>query len=191
MTTTRTRYPAETAMRVAAELCAAFKPACGRLIVAGSLRRRKPAVGDVEILYQALTVRRPDPHDMFAILTVNLADEVIAALEASGVLARRPSVTGTTIFGPQNKLMLHVATGLPVDLFAVAEASWYNYLVCRTGPADSNIRIAAAAKALGYRWNPYGPGFISLACNTVHPMASEEAVFDFVGLPCTPPEFRK
>lgn len=74
-------------MNVAAELCAALKPVCERLILAGSLRRRKPTVGDVEILYIGKTEVRQDPTDMFASITVNIADEAIAALEKSAVRA--------------------------------------------------------------------------------------------------------
>ena len=105
-------------MKVAAELCAALKPVCERLVVAGSLRRRKPTVGDAEILYIGKTEVRQDPADMFASITVNLADEVIAALEKSGVLERRKNVNGSEMYGPKNKLMRHRETGLPVDFFA-------------------------------------------------------------------------
>jgi hypothetical protein len=45
------RYPAALALEVARELCAALKPHCEKLIVAGSLRRRKKDVGDLEILF--------------------------------------------------------------------------------------------------------------------------------------------
>ena len=44
-------FPRAVAIQVARELCEALKPHCERLIVAGSLRRGKQEVGDVEILY--------------------------------------------------------------------------------------------------------------------------------------------
>lgn len=176
-------------MKVAAELCAALKPACDRLIVAGSLRRRKPTIGDVEILYIPRTETRQVPGDMFASSSVNLADEVIASLEASGVLDRRKNINGSVMFGPKNKLMRHIPTGLPVDLFTGTPENWFNYLVCRTGPADSNTRICMAAQARGWKWNPYGAGYSN--GNESVPMLSEAAVFEFVGLPYEQPENRK
>ena len=176
-------------MKVAAELCAALKPACEKLVVAGSLRRRKPDVGDVEILYIGKTEVRQDPADMFASITVNLADEVTAALEKSGVLERRKNVNGSEMYGPKNKLMRHLATGLPVDLFAATVENWHNYLVCRTGPADSNTRICMAAQERGWKWNPYGAGFSR--DGEIRPMTSEEEVFAFVGLPYAQPEERR
>lgn len=176
------RFPYEVGRKVAAELLTALNPGCDRLVIAGSLRRRQPTVGDVEFLYISRTEVRPDPADMFASITVSLADEAIAALEKSGVLERRRNVKGSEMYGPKNKLMRHRATGLPVDLFAATRENWWNYLVCRTGPAESNTRIAQAAQARGWQWNPYGAGF-SRAGET-HAIGSEAEVFAFVGLPC-------
>jgi len=184
----KARFPNAVGLAVARELCGALNPACERLIVAGSLRRRKPAIGDVEILYLSKTGFGKDPADLFAAIQISLADQAIAALERSGVLERRKNANGSEIFGSKNKLMRHVATGLPVDLFAATEANWFNYLVCRTGPAESNIRIAAAAKAMGWHWNPYGAGFTKYA--QLAPMRSEQAVFEFVGLPFKAPADR-
>ena len=183
------RFPNSIGMKVAAELCAALKPVCEKLVVAGSLRRRKPDVGDVEILYIGKTEVRQDPADMFASITVNLAEEAIAALEKSGALERRKNVNGSEMFGPKNKLMRHRATGLPVDLFAATTENWHNYLVCRTGPAASNTRICMAAQERGWKWNPYGAGFSR--DGEIRAMASEEEVFAFVGLPYAPPEERR
>lgn len=183
------RFSNAVGMKVAAELCAALKPVCERLIVAGSLRRRKPTVGDVEILYIGKTEVRQDPADMFASITVNLADEAIAALEKSGVLERRKNVNGSEMYGPKNKLMRHRASGLPVDLFAATAENWWNYLVCRTGPADSNTRICMAAQDRGWKWNPYGAGFSR--DGEIRAMESEAEVFAFVGLPYAQPEERR
>jgi DNA polymerase/3'-5' exonuclease PolX len=85
--------------------------------------------------------------------------------------------------------MRHVASGIPADLFAATRENWWNYLVCRTGPADSNMRICMGAQARGWKWNPYGAGFSDPEGN-VRVMDSERAVFDFVGLPYREPEAR-
>ena len=174
-------------MKVAAELCAALKPASARLVVAGSLRRNKPDVGDVEILYIGKLATRPG--DLFSTIEANLADEVIAALEKAGVLERRKNVNGSEMYGPKNKLMRHRATGLPVDFFAATAENWHNYLVCRTGSVDSNTRICMAAQERGWKWNPYGAGFSR--GGEIRAMASEAEVFAFVGLPYEQPEARR
>ena len=190
------RFPLAIARPIAAELCALLAPWCERLIVAGSLRRQKPTVGDVEILYIGKVEQRPDPDNMFGSQRVNLADEAILRLESEGIIARRRNVAGSTMYGPKNKLVRHRASGIPVDLFAATVENWFNYLVCRTGPAESNTRIASAAIEKGWKWNPYGVGFTSIPDDystppTVHAVTSEEEVFTFVGLPYREPEDRE
>lgn len=172
------------ALPVAKELCDRLKPACSRLIVAGSLRRRKAAVGDVEILYVPLLEERPG--DLFSTEMVSLAEEEICRMIGDGTLSARPLANGRTAWGEKNKLALH-RSGIPVDLFRTTDEAWFNYLVCRTGPAESNTRIATEAQRRGWQWNPYGAGFTNLETGDVTPMDSEEAVFRFVGLPYKQP----
>ncbi len=185
------RWPRSDGLRVAKEICNRLNPYCERLIVAGSLRRRKPDIGDVEILY--ITRAESRPFDMFSTVSVSLADEEIERMVADGTLSKRPSKTGGTAWGDRNKLALH-RSGMPVDLFRTVEDSWWNYLVCRTGPAESNLRIAASARSLGYMWHPYLSGFEDItgdrSFGRIIPMTSEQAVFEFVGLPFFPPELR-
>lgn len=189
---TKLRFPRHTALTAARDALAALKPACeeGRIIVAGSLRRRKQWVGDVEIVYVSRIENRPVPGDMFRRKDYHLADLAIAELEQAGVLARRIGSAGGTAYGPQNKLMVHVATGVPVDFFATIETSWHNYLVCRTGPAESNTRIATLAREKGWNWNPYGSGFTKTDGSEAFAATCEEDVFRFVGLPFHEPNAR-
>lgn len=185
----RPRFPRATALHAARDVIAALRPACeeGRIIVAGSLRRRRSEVGDVEILYIGRREIRPVPGDMFQSRPCDLADLAIRELLALEILCLRPGVTGSTTFGPQNKLVTHVDTGVPVDLFATCETSWYNYLVCRTGPKSSNQIIAARARDLGWQWHPYGSGFTRPDGSASHDVTSERDLFDFLKLPWQDP----
>jgi DNA polymerase/3'-5' exonuclease PolX len=183
------RYSWTDAYRVAAVVAQELRPACSRVQIAGSLRRHKPDVGDVEILYIPTMDIEPDPEDLFANRTVSLADGRIEGLIRAGVLEKRKNVNGSEIFGEKNKLMRHIGTGIPVDLFAATEENWFNYLVCRTGPLESNIRICEAAQSKGWKWNPYGVGFSNTDGETRR-MESEVAVFAFVGLPYHEPAGR-
>jgi DNA polymerase/3'-5' exonuclease PolX len=180
------RYPREAALEVARELCRALKPVTTRLIVAGSLRRRATTVGDVEILYIPRT--EPRQIDLLTHGPASLADDVLNQLLADGTITRRLNKNGSATWGAANKLAVHTRSSIPVDLFETTEASWWNYLVCRTGPATSNTRIAIEARMHGYRWNPYASGFTSLTDGTATPaMTSEQDVFAFVHLPyCEP-----
>lgn len=188
----RQRYPIEAAATLAHELADLLRPACLMVEVAGSIRRCKPTVGDIELLY--VPRFEEEPIDLVTRGMVNQADKVIDRLLASGVLVKRRNVNGSTTWGEQNKLAVHRDSGMPVDLFSTTTASWFNYLVCRTGPADSNARIAKAAQARGWKWNPYGPGFTRVVDGDTlarsHAVTSEADVFTFVGLPYLPPEDR-
>jgi DNA polymerase/3'-5' exonuclease PolX len=183
------RYPWGDAMEVAEEIRSAIEPACARIEIAGSLRRHKADVGDIEILYIPKMREQDDPGKLFEKRTVNLADDMIRALISGRILECRLNSKGSRVYGEKNKLMRHVASGIPVDLFATTPEAWWNYLVCRTGPAALNKRICNAAIAKGWHWMPYGVGFQRID-EPDHVVRSERDVFDFVALPYLEPEER-
>ena len=194
-TSQRSRFKAEKARAIAAEVCDALRPHCVRIEVAGSLRRGCPTVGDVEIVYVPAIEVRPDPESMFGTIEVNAADAAIAELERTGVLARRLNSAGQETFGQLNKLMRHGASLVPVDLFATTLENWWNCLVMRTGPAELNARIASTALGRGWNWKTYGRGFtrqVPLAGEAIteHVVRSEREVFSFVGIPYLEPHER-
>ncbi|MDY6916916.1 MAG: hypothetical protein SVP26_03080 [Chloroflexota bacterium] len=159
----------EEAIRVYRELEAELAPVCERIAVAGSVRRRRPEVKDVEIL----VIPKDSPIDLFT--------AKLYALVAAGVLDFRLNKRGHRLFGPQNKLMVHVGSGIGVDIFSTTEDCWAVTMVVRTGSKETNISIARAAKARGMRFLAYGDGFDTptghITCFT------EEQVFRAVGLP--------
>jgi DNA polymerase/3'-5' exonuclease PolX len=176
------RFLREKALLVARFLCIYLADHCVRIEVAGSLRRRKAEVGDIELVF--IPDMQMEPVDFFTTNSVSCVDKVLEDMIRKGILAKRLNVRGGTAWGERNKLALHVESGIPVDLFAATSANWFNYLVCRTGPGESNIRIATAAQAKGWKWNPYGDGFSRPAGlgREIHPVKSEREVFEFVGL---------
>jgi len=183
------RYPREAAIAVARELVGQLAPVTERLVVAGSLRRGKAEVGDVEILF--IPRREERQVDLFNVGPIDLAEEKIAMVLRYGDLAKRRTARGSVTWGERNKLAVHCASGIPVDLFAATEANWWNYLVCRTGPAELNRRICSAAIARGWKWNPYGSGFTRPDGSSEVAMTSEQEVFEFVGLEYKPPHLRR
>jgi DNA polymerase/3'-5' exonuclease PolX len=180
--TEKVRYPAKAARAVAEQLVELLRPACvpNLIEIAGSLRRRRPTVGDVEIVYVSAIGRYRA--DLFRDEGFYLADVVIADMERLGILKRRLNKKQQETFGELNKLMIHVDTGIPVDLFAAKEPAWWNYLVCRTGGASSNARLAARARELGLMWNPYEVGFTRSSDDEVIPVTCEADVWRILGL---------
>lgn len=189
--TAKKKHPLERAHSVARGIVAALAPHCERIQIAGSIRRERPEVGDIEILYQPKMIEK---HELFGKLRVTdpEVEKTILRMERDGILARRTRQDGRNTFGLCNKLMVHVASGIPVDLFTATPENWFSLLVCRTGSKEINISIAAAAKARGWRWQPYAGGFSRRLHphNQILPIDSEEAAFLLVGMPYLPPHRR-
>jgi DNA polymerase/3'-5' exonuclease PolX len=181
------KFPRALALSAAGELCKALLPWTQKLICAGSLRRRKDHVGDVELLFIPAFETVPD--GLFETIQVSLVDRSLAHLLELAIIDKRKNSLGSEIWGDKNKLARHLRTGVPIDLFTATHENWFNYLVCRTGPAESNIRIASAAKAQNWQWNPYSPGFTDQHGNIV-PVTSEQDVFRLVNLPYLEPHER-
>src|ERR1043166_871540 len=113
-TTERRRFSTEVARSVAQDFIDVLSDYCERIQIAGSLRRRKPFLKDVEIIFiptrRALgcenKILRPD---LFAERpAINLAERAIANLLEAGLITKRPNVNGVTAWGAKNKLAIHV-----------------------------------------------------------------------------------
>lgn len=178
------KYPRAEALAVAKALCDALIPHCRQLVVAGSLRRRKAEVGDVEILYIPKFAKGP-PIELFGEPPmVNETEFAIGQLLVSGTLKKRPNKGGVFTWGPENKLAIHQPSGIPVDLFATDDKRWWNALVCRTGGKQNNLLITTTAQRKGWSFEAYGCGFRGLGINAGkhHETSSERDVFEFLGL---------
>ena len=184
------RFARKIALKVAEDLRRMLASPCERIEYAGSLRRGKATVGDVEIIYVPKIERLRNPGDMFEWIDVNLTDQALLVMERAGILSRRLNTLGRETYGPKNKLMIHCPSGLPVDFFATTEDNWANCLTHRTGPADLIVRICQEAQRRGLKYDPYGPGFINLETGAILKVISEQEVFDIVGMPFEEPEHR-
>jgi DNA polymerase/3'-5' exonuclease PolX len=178
------RFPRAAAISAARDVVSFIEPFCERIIVDGSLRRRKTTVGDIEILYIPRFTTEPD--GLFDKKQVNQVDRALESLIATGLLAKRTNVIGSESWGPKNKYARHCRAGIPLDLFEATESNWFNYLVCRTGSAGNNTLIASAAIKKGWKWHPYASGFTDNSGRLVQ-VHSEKDVFTHVGLPYREP----
>lgn len=188
------RFGRAQALPVYDELADALRAAGAveEIMFAGSLRRGKAEVGDVEVLFIPRVVSMADPMDLFGTqIPQNKAEVLIAEWLRLGVLRKREGEGGTTSWGSQIKLAVHVASGVPVDLFSATRENWFNLMVCRTGPADLNAQIATLAKERGLTWGINRAGFYR-EDGTLHKLVrSERDVFDTVGIPYQDPIQRR
>ncbi len=157
------------AQLIANELLKILEADCERITIAGSIRRRKPYPGDIEILAIPKYVDG-----------VDRLDEEIKKLMAERLLGYRRNVRNSITYGPKNKLLVHLPSGIGVDIFSTDSECWWVSLVVRTGGEWTNKRIATAAIRKGWHLQAYGHGFSTPQGDVV--CRSEEEVFRAVGL---------
>ncbi len=174
------RWPATIARPIANELVAQLQARCEQICIAGSLRRRKAEVGDIEILYVPRIGQVRRPGELFP-KSGSLADELIEQWLSNGVLTKRPNRNGGTTWGEQNKLAIHAVSRIGVDLFATTPERWFVSLVVRTGSAGMNTKLAASAQQRGLRLHAYGVIERTATSEQIVPQ-SEREVFELCGV---------
>jgi len=172
---------------VANEILKMLKPFCERIEIAGSLRRGKAQVSDIEVLYVPKFENRQ--LDMFTTEPFNLAEDQIGKALRDGVFKKRPNEKGFFAWGAKNKLGIHVPSGIPVDLFATENENWFVSLVIRTGSKETNLKLTMGANDLGCTLNAYGCG-VTRRDGTVFPANSEQEVFALCGVKYLEPKDR-
>lgn len=159
------RFKLATAAQYAEALRAFLQAVPGvlQVTVAGSFRRMRETVGDLDILVAAAA-------DSPVMQRFTGYDEVAEVYSAG-----------------ETRASVLLKCGLQVDLRVVAQQSYGAALHYFTGSKAHNIAIRRAAQQLGLKVNEYGVfrGAQSIAGN------SEEAVYRAVGLPYIPPELRE
>lgn len=183
----KSKIPFREAMAVAAELQRALEPFCERIAIAGSLRRRKPFVGDIEILFVPKMEERQA--DMFTTAPADLAGEAIDRMLASGEISKRPNLNGSFSWGAKNKLAIH-RSGIPVDFFSTSLDGWWVSLAIRTGSKETNLRLTMGANKLGRTLHAYGEGVSSNRGGPSIKALTEDHVFDLCGVLYLEPEER-
>lgn len=183
----KTKFQHAEALAVAKELQAMIAPACKRIAIAGSLRRMKPEVGDIELLFVPILSERPD--GLFDSKIVDVCSEVVEKMLSDGLLAKRPNVNGHFTWGERNKLAIHVPSGIPVDLFGTNEENWFVSLVIRTGSKETNLALTMGAQKKNASLRAYGCG-VTWSDGTTTPATSEQHVFEMCGVPYKEPKDR-
>lgn len=138
-------------------------PGVGRVVVAGSYRRARETIGDLDILVTADTGRA-------------ITDRFVRYPEVREVLAH-----GDT------KASVRLRNRLQVDVRVVPDESYGAALLYFTGSKHHNVVLRQLAQERGLKLNEYGVfrGAVRVAGDT------EASVYAAVGLPWIPPELRE
>ncbi|MBW2735301.1 MAG: DNA polymerase/3'-5' exonuclease PolX [Deltaproteobacteria bacterium] len=140
-------------------------PGTERVDLAGSCRRGRETIGDLDVLVAA--------------------DE---SQEAMDCFVNLPAVAEVMLRG-DTKCSVRLDSGLQVDLRVLEPASFGAALHYFTGSKHHNIAVRDRAKRKGLRISEYG-----VFCESTNERlggASEEEIFAAVGLPFIPPELRE
>ncbi|MGI8332058.1 DNA polymerase/3'-5' exonuclease PolX [Actinomadura scrupuli] len=156
------------ATELAEEIVAALAPLAERCAYAGSLRRMRETIGDIDIL--AAAPSSAELMETFA--TLPYVSEVIVRGE------KKTSVrTGAR------------GQGLQVDLRVVPLESWGAALQYFTGSKEHNVRTREIAVRAGLKLSEYGLYEVESGALVVS--ATEEEVYQRLGLPWIPPTLRE
>ncbi len=161
------RFKLTKAYPYAEEIAAALAqvPQVRKVDLAGSVRRRKETVGDLDILVAST---EPEP-----------VMEVFVSL---------PGVDEVILQG-ETKTSLRLKSGIQVDLRVLEPESYGAALHYFTGSKQHNIAIRDRGKRRGLKISEYG--VFRDADGVPVGGANEEDVFEAVGLPYIPPELRE
>ena len=136
-----------------------------RIEPAGSLRRRQPTIGDLDLLAAV--------------------DDPAAVIKALDGL---PEVEKILSAGT-DKSSIVLRDGPQVDLMVCPPAAWGTHLVHFTGNVDHNIALRGMALDRG--WSLSEKGFKVIETGELLLDAEEAEVYERLGLPWIPPELRK
>lgn len=129
MSTATLKYPLNQAKSIAAAIVRELEPAVERIQTAGSIRRQRPDVGDIDIL---CIPRRPA--DMFGNPDTAARSELDAKLDT---LKAEGRLTEGRCNGEKLKsLLIPRYPGLKLEIYCTTPDAWAVVLAIRTGPEE-------------------------------------------------------
>ena len=159
--------------KLAAKIVAALAPYCERIEIAGSIRRRRPLVNDIDI------VCLPNRGDY-----VTLRERILTHTR----LVTDGKETIISRLANNVQLDLWLAQQPKKDLFSSTPTNFGALFLSRTGSKEHNIWLCEQAQKLGRHFNPHYGVFERgrlLAC------ATEEEIFKALRMDFVPPERRE
>ncbi len=134
-----------------------------RAEVAGSFRRMKETIGDIDILASGKSTT-----------------EIIRNFTKLPVIKE-------VISEGETKCSVVLSTGMQADLRVVDDNSYGACLQYFTGSKNHNVKLRGIAKDMGFKINEYG----IFKGDKLIPCPDEEIVYQTLGLPWIPPEMRE
>lgn len=159
----------EQAQKIAEETLEQLRPHCIRCEIAGSIRRKKPEVHDIEI------VAIPKPYESLGMFETGIATVVNRWEKLKGEL-------------PCKYTARRLPSGIDLDLFFADAFNWGWIYAIRTGPAEFSHRILAIG--LNRRGLTSKDGYVQDTDGNHIQVKEEEDLFNLIGQSFVEPEER-
>ena len=160
------------ATQIANELVNKLRPYCDRIEVAGSIRRARPEIRDIDI--------------------VAIPNE--EKITAAGYFGRQHLISAVAQNSPGQRNGPDMASfkyqNAPVDIYWATPSTWGTLLLIRTGSKAHNIKLCTLAKSRGCRLKASGEGFFD-ECKRRIAGDTEAGLFYALGLPFIHPGQRE
>lgn len=172
-------------------------PAVRNAVAAGSLRRGRDTIGDLDIL---ACLRGSHPADAAGVAECFRTTPGVASVLVSGENKASVRVSLGHDFGRWSRTQAAEGEGpsIQVDLRITPPATWGSTLLYFTGSKEHNIRLRERALARGMTLSEWGlftddglPGAPHTRGCTPVAADTEEAIYHALGLPFIPPEARE
>lgn len=155
------------ATEIAEGVVAELKPFCERIEVAGSIRRKRPFVHDIDL---------------------------VAIPSSQGQFLGKLQSLGQVKMGGQ-KLIRVIMTEIKLDVYIATPATWATLLLIRTGSTSHNVLLCSRAKSMGMKLHADGSGLFQLVdCEGRESRVAgdtEQSIFEKLDLPYKSPEERE
>lgn len=153
------------AKTIAERLKETLAPYCERLEIAGSIRRAKPTVNDIDIVL----IEKPEA----ALLMSNLFFSI-------GIVK---------LNGPDIKRVYLPEDNITIDIYIATPATWATLLLIRTGSKENNIILCSLARRKCWHLKANGDGLFDEDGSRVAG-DTEESIYEALGVPYQRPEER-
>ena len=156
----------EVAQVAAEQFIQLIQHTCIKVEVAGSVRRGKPEVNDIDLV-------------------------VIEKLDSLATLSQAITLLGNVISdGPKIKrLMWDYGDGddlANIDIYVATPETWATMMLIRTGSKENNIRLCTHARDMGYHLHASGAGLYDQQAKLVAG-ETEESIYEALELPYQTP----
>ncbi len=184
----------EDALVLAEKVVAVLQPFCERVCVAGSLRRERSEVGDIDIVALPKPLDQPGPlggtvHLVESSVWSTLFPKVLSKIGLKLVVSG-PEILRFNYVSAFGELPIDFS-GFQVDVYRARPETWGVILLVRTGSKEHNVKLCSLAKAKGLKLSAAEGVVTQVGFGQIIASKTEEEIFAALGLAFVEPKDRE